>query len=89
MSHHRVHQSILSTVGATPLVRISRRMCPRPSVEVYAKLESFNPMGSVKDRLALGVIEWGERNGRLQEGQTVVECTVSYTVECAYCSSLT
>ena len=72
---HRVHQSILSTVGATPLVRIS--MCPRPSVQVYAKLEAFSPMGSVKDRLALGVIEWAERNGRLQEGQTVVECTVS------------
>ena len=71
----QVHDSILSTIGATPLVKLNK-LAP-DGVDVYVKVESFNPMGSVKDRLALGVIEWAERNGRLQKGQTIVECTVS------------
>ena len=70
-------ESILGTVGNTPCVRITK-LAP-PHVRLYAKIESFNPMGSVKDRLALGVIEDAERSGRLQPGQTVVEATSGNT----------
>jgi cysteine synthase len=71
------HQSILSTIGRTPVVRLNR-LGP-PGVNVYAKLEAFNPMGSVKDRMALEVIETAERGGQLQPGQTVVEATSGNT----------
>jgi cysteine synthase len=70
-------ESILDTVGRTPAVRI-RRLAP-DGIRLYAKLEAFNPMGSVKDRLALGVIEAGERSGQLRPGQTVVEATSGNT----------
>ncbi|MCW5634647.1 MAG: pyridoxal-phosphate dependent enzyme [Rubrivivax sp.] len=71
------HDSILSTIGRTPVVRINKL---GPSgVHLFAKLESFNPMGSIKDRLALGVIEDAERRGELQPGQTVVEATSGNT----------
>ena len=63
-------ESILDTVGGTPVVRI-KKLAPA-HVRLYAKLESFNPMGSVKDRLALGVINDAERSGKLAPGQTVV-----------------
>jgi cysteine synthase len=69
--------SILDTVGRTPVVRIAR-LAPR-GVNVFAKLEAFNPMGSVKDRLALGVIEAAERSGALKPGQTVIEATSGNT----------
>ncbi len=72
-----VHDSILDTVGNTPVVRLNR-MAPE-GVELFAKLEAFNPLGSVKDRLALAVIEAAERDGRLQPGQTVVEATSGNT----------
>ena len=68
---------ILETIGRTPVVRINR-LAP-PGVNLYAKLEAFNPLGSVKDRLALGVIEAAERSGALQPGQTVVEATSGNT----------
>jgi cysteine synthase len=71
------YESILETVGRTPVVRI-RRLAP-PHVRLYAKLEAFNPLGSVKDRLALGIIEDAERRGTLQPGQTVVEATSGNT----------
>lgn len=71
------HDSILSTVGKTPVVRL-QRLAP-PGVEVYVKVESFNPMGSVKDRLAHGCIEWAERTGELSPGQTVVEASSGNT----------
>ena len=71
------HDHILQTVGRTPVVRI-HRLAP-PEVRVYVKVESFNPMGSVKDRLALGVIEDAERRGLLKPGQTVVEATSGNT----------
>ncbi|HET7797183.1 MAG TPA: pyridoxal-phosphate dependent enzyme, partial [Nevskia sp.] len=61
--------SILETVGNTPLVRLSKLAPAR--VNLYVKLEAFNPMGSVKDRLALGIIEEAERSGALRPGQTV------------------
>ena len=73
---HR-YQNILETVGHTPVVRINR-LGP-PDVELYAKIEAFNPLGSVKDRLALGVIEAAERSGELKPGQTVIEATSGNT----------
>jgi len=69
--------SILGTVGNTPVVRINK-LGPE-GINLYAKLESFNPMGSVKDRLALGVIEDAERRGELKPGQTIVEATSGNT----------
>jgi cysteine synthase A len=71
------YDSILETIGRTPVVRIGRLAPPR--VQLYAKLEAFNPMGSVKDRMARAVIEDAERNGRLRPGQTVVEATSGNT----------
>src|SRR5215470_16341084 len=71
------YENILATVGRTPVVRLTR-LAP-PGVELYAKLEAFNPMGSVKDRLALGVIEDAERSGMLRPGQTVIEATSGNT----------
>ncbi len=71
------HASILGTVGNTPVVRINK-LAP-PHVNLYVKVEAFNPLGSVKDRLALGVIEDAERRGALQPGQTVVEASSGNT----------
>ncbi|MBW4710005.1 cysteine synthase A [Roseobacter sp. YSTF-M11] len=71
------HNSILDTIGNTPVVRINK-LGP-DNVEIYVKLEAFNPMGSVKDRLAIGVIEAAERDGSLKPGQTVVEATSGNT----------
>jgi cysteine synthase A len=72
-----VRASVLETVGGTPVVRINNLGPKR--VELYAKLEAFNPTGSVKDRLALGVIEDAERSGKLRPGQTVIEATSGNT----------
>ena len=69
--------SILGTVGSTPVVRINR-LAPA-GVNLYVKVESFNPLGSVKDRLALGIIEAAEKSGQLKPGQTVVEGTSGNT----------
>jgi cysteine synthase A len=71
------HASILGTVGRTPVVKINK-LAPK-HVELYVKVEAFNPMGSVKDRLALGVIEDAERKGELRPGQTVIEATSGNT----------
>jgi cysteine synthase A len=71
------YDSILETVGNTPVVRINR-IAPK-HVNVFVKFEAFNPAGSVKDRLALNIIEAAERDGRLQPGQTVVEATSGNT----------
>ena len=69
--------SILAAIGRTPVVRLGNT---GPShVELYVKLEALNPMGSVKDRLALGIIEAAERDGTLRPGQTVVEATSGNT----------
>jgi cysteine synthase len=75
--HALRYDSILDTVGHTPVVRL-HRLAPG-HVNLYAKVESFNPMGSVKDRLALGIIEDAERRGALRPGQTVVEATSGNT----------
>src|SRR3990167_3496557 len=69
--------SILGTIGNTPVIRINK-LGPK-GVNLYVKVESFNPMGSVKDRLALGVIEDAERRGELKPGQTIVEATSGNT----------
>ena len=69
--------NILETVGNTPVVRINR-LAPE-HVTLYVKIEAFNPLGSVKDRLALGVIEDAERTGALKPGQTVIEATSGNT----------
>jgi cysteine synthase A len=69
--------NILETVGKTPVVKIGK-LAP-PNVNLYVKVEAFNPLGSVKDRLALGVIEDAERSGKLKPGQTVVEATSGNT----------
>lgn len=73
----RLYDSILDTVGDTPCIRINR-IAPK-HVTVYVKAESFNPAASVKDRLALNIIESAERDGRLTPGQTVVEATSGNT----------
>jgi len=69
--------SILGTVGNTPVVRINK-LAP-DHVNLYVKIEAFNPLGSVKDRLALGVIEAAEKSGELKPGQTVIEATSGNT----------
>jgi cysteine synthase A len=71
------YASILETVGRTPVVRINR-LAP-DNVNLFVKIEAFNPLGSVKDRLALGVIEDAERSGALKPGQTVIEATSGNT----------
>src|SRR3954463_14063734 len=69
--------SILGTIGNTPVVRIGK-LAPA-GVNLFVKIEAFNPLGSVKDRLALGVIEDAERRGVLKPGQTIVEATSGNT----------
>ncbi|MBE1285332.1 MAG: pyridoxal-phosphate dependent enzyme [Rhodobacteraceae bacterium] len=73
----RLYDSVLDTVGDTPCIRVAK-IAP-PHVNVYVKFEAFNPAGSVKDRLALNIIEAAEREGRLKPGQTVVEATSGNT----------
>lgn len=72
-----IYDSILGTIGRTPIVRINR-LAPG-HVTVYAKCEFFNPVSSVKDRLAIAIIEDAERSGALKPGQTVVEATSGNT----------
>jgi cysteine synthase A len=73
-----VADSILDLVGNTPLVRLNR-VRPRNGSELLAKLESLNPGGSVKDRIAVAMVEAAEREGRLQSGATLVEPTSGNT----------
>ena len=69
--------NILETVGNTPSVKVGK-LAPA-GIDLYVKIEAFNPLGSVKDRLALGVIEDAERRGTLKPGQTVIEATSGNT----------
>jgi cysteine synthase A len=71
------YDSILDTIGETPVVKLAR-IAPK-HVSLYAKIESFNPMGSIKDRFARAVIERAERSGALRPGQTVIEATSGNT----------
>jgi cysteine synthase A len=69
--------SILDAIGKTPVVKVGK-LAP-PDRNVYVKIEAFNPLGSVKDRLALAVIEAAEKSGQLRPGQTVIEATSGNT----------
>ena len=71
------YDSILGTVGNTPVVRINK-LGPK-GINLYVKIEAFNPLGSVKDRLALGIIEAAEKSGELKPGMTVIEGTSGNT----------
>jgi cysteine synthase A len=73
----RQFENILETIGRTPVVKVAK-LSP-PGVTLFVKVEAFNPLGSVKDRLALGVIEAAERSGELKPGQTVIEATSGNT----------
>ena len=70
--------NILATIGSTPMVRINR-LCPNPNVSIFAKLEGFNPTGSIKDRIAVKMVEEAERDGRLYHGKTIIEPTSGNT----------
>ena len=73
----RIHESVVDVIGGTPLVRIGR-LNPGPG-EVVAKLESLNPMSSVKDRIGLAMVEAAERDGKLQPGGEIIEPTSGNT----------
>ena len=72
-----IHENILGTIGRTPVVRLNR--IPPQHVEIYAKIEAFNPASSVKDRLAHAIILDAEQRGTLKPGQTVIEATSGNT----------
>ena len=69
---------VLDTIGNTPLVRI-KRLCPNPKVEIWAKLEAYNPGGSIKDRIAKSMIEEAERKGELTKDKVILEATSGNT----------
>lgn len=73
----KLYDNVLDTIGDTPCIRLNH-LAPE-GVRIYVKVEAFNPAGSVKDRLALNIIEEGERNGTLKPGQTVIEATSGNT----------
>src|SRR5215475_867525 len=72
-----IYESILDTIGNTPVVKLHR--IPPKHVTIYAKIEAFNPLHSVKDRLALAIIDDAERRGTIKPGQTVIEATSGNT----------
>lgn len=73
----KIYSNILDTIGDTPIIRINK-LAPE-GINMYVKAESFNPMGSVKDRMALSTIEAAEASGELKPGQTVIEATSGNT----------
>ena len=73
-----IHKDILDTIGSTPMVRINR-LNTNPSVELYAKVEGFNPTGSIKDRIALKMIEQAEADGSLTKDKIIIEATSGNT----------
>ena len=78
MQHGKIYDSITELIGNTPLVRLNR-VVPDGIAEVVVKLESFNPLSSVKDRIAISMIEDAERRGELRPGSTIVEATSGNT----------
>lgn len=74
----RIANHITELIGRTPLVRLNKPV-PEGSAEIYLKLEFFNPGSSVKDRIAISIVEEGERSGRLQPGATIIEATSGNT----------
>ena len=73
-----IYGNILDTIGNTPMVRINK-LNPNPSVDLFAKLEGFNPTGSIKDRIAIKMIEQAETEGVLTKGKTIIEATSGNT----------
>ena len=73
-----IYHSILDTIGWTPLVSINK-LNPKPTVELYAKVEGFNPTGSIKDRIALKMLEQAEEDGYLSNGKIIIEATSGNT----------
>jgi len=73
-----IKNNILETIGNTPMVRINR-LCTKPGVNIFAKLEGFNPTGSIKDRIALRMVESAEHAGLLRKGLTIIEPTSGNT----------
>ncbi len=73
-----MYNSILDAIGNTPLVKI-RRLHSNPNVQIYAKLEGFNPTGSIKDRIALKMIQQAQEEGSLKPGKTIIEATSGNT----------
>ncbi|MBL7155018.1 MAG: cysteine synthase family protein [Candidatus Portnoybacteria bacterium] len=73
-----IYKNILKTIGHTPIVKIEK-LNPNPKVNIYAKLEGFNPTGSIKDRIALAMIEAAEKSGQLTKGKTIIEPTSGNT----------
>ena len=73
-----VNDNILQTIGNTPLIRINR-LNPNPNTEIYAKNEGVNPTGSIKDRIAISMIQQAEAEGKLTKGKTIIEATSGNT----------
>ncbi len=71
-------RNVFELIGETPIVRINR-LNPNPKAEIYAKLEGFNPTGSLKDRIALRMIERGEKEGKLTKDTVILEATSGNT----------
>ncbi len=78
MQHGKIYDSITQLIGNTPLVRLNR-VAPEGAAEVVVKLESFNPLSSVKDRIAISMVEEAEKSGELKPGATIVEATSGNT----------
>ncbi len=74
----KIYNSILDTIGDTPIVKL-RNLPSEDMAQVYVKVESFNPGGSVKDRIALRMIEDAEKSGKLKDGMTIIEPTSGNT----------
>ena len=71
-------KNILEAIGNTPMVKINK-LCPNPSVNIMAKVEGFNPTGSIKDRIAVAMVEQAEADGKLTPGKTIIEPTSGNT----------
>ena len=78
MQHGKIYDNITQLIGNTPMVRLNR-VAPEGAAEVIVKLESFNPLSSVKDRIAISMIEEAEKAGELRPGSTIVEATSGNT----------
>ncbi|MCQ2143042.1 MAG: cysteine synthase family protein [Bacteroidales bacterium] len=73
-----IHENILGAIGNTPIVRINK-LNPNPNVNIFAKIEGFNPTGSIKDRIAVAMVEQAEEEGKLYPGKTIIEATSGNT----------
>lgn len=78
MQHGKIYNNITETIGNTPMIRINR-IAPEGAAEVVVKMESFNPLSSIKDRIAISMVEDAERSGALKPGGTIVEATSGNT----------